>query len=69
VKITFSGFVPPKNEDISLRASNTAFAAASASGCALLPGLPPIFFKQFTIARTTSGGFGKVVAALSKYII
>ena len=59
----------PKNEAVSLLASYTASAAASASGWAPLPGFPPNFLIQSVIPRMTSGGFGKVVAALSKYII
>ena len=68
-KITFSCFDVPKRAHIPLLVSNTASADFNASACALLPGFPQYSFIHFAIDLTTEEGFGKVVAALSRYII
>ena len=69
VKMTFSGLWIPKNSAIAVRTSKTASAAARESLWPLLPGLPPYSFMHRVISLITDGGLGKVVAALSKYII
>jgi len=48
------------------RALSKICAAEMENLCPDLPGLPPLFFMQSTIASYTDSGFGHEVAALSK---
>ena len=69
VKTTFSGSPDRVKAAILSRHSNTVLAEESARACAPLPGLPPARSKACATAALTDGGFGKLVAALSKYIV
>jgi hypothetical protein len=68
VKTTFSGEAPKKSAADCL-VSYTFSDVAKVSRCPPLPAFPPYRRIASFNARLTSGGFGKVVAALSKLTI
>ena len=69
VKQTFSGAFSIRKSDIASRALNISSVVLIASLCELLPEFEQYFLIQSIVSDMTCLGFGKLVAALSRYIM